>query len=69
MKKYILTITLIALASASLAFARQPMRAPQWEYKSAVDFRQVQKLGMDGWELVAVAGGDAVDTFYLKRAK
>jgi hypothetical protein len=40
---------------------------PTWEYRVAphLDETALNELGLDGWELVAVAG----ETFYLKRSR
>jgi hypothetical protein len=40
-----------------------------WEYYKSLDFAELEALGRDGWELVAVvaAGMGRDATFYLKR--
>jgi hypothetical protein len=67
MRNKLLAAALCLLALASLAFVQS--RPVSWEYKQTHDFREANKLGADGWEMVAVEGGSAVSTFYFKRAK
>ena len=40
-----------------------------WEYRKCLDFGELEALGREGWELVAVlpAGTEAEAIFYLKR--
>jgi hypothetical protein len=68
MKKNLLIAALCVLALCSLAFTFQSPR-PQWEYKQTLNFRDLDKLGADGWELVSTDSNSVVTAFYLKRAK
>jgi hypothetical protein len=54
-----------------VGFTQAAPPAPQkWEYKYASKFNDLNKLGDEGWELVAVTEYNGVaSTFYLKRAK
>ena len=63
-----LTFAALLLALSTLAFTYQPQRT-QWEYAETCKFADANKLGADGWELVAVTGSEAVHCFYYKRAK
>ena len=42
---------------------------PTWEYRIAPDLSEAEmnRLGADGWELVAVGADGAIPVFYLKR--
>lgn len=70
MKNKLPTFALLLIVCVfSLSFIQQPLQPVQWEYKQTLKFGEADKLGAEGWELVAVAKGDAVSTFYFKRAK
>ena len=63
-----LTFAALIIALSTLAFTYQPQRT-QWEYTETCKFADANRLGADGWELVAVTGSEAVHCFYYKRAK
>ena len=49
--------------------AQCPSGKMKWEYKTT-RVHDLEKMGEDGWELVAAAGtGDNFTTLYFKRAK
>jgi hypothetical protein len=66
MKNKLLVALLVLLALLTVSAQTKPAA---WEYKHTVNFRDVQKLGLEGWELVAIDGGSAASTYYLKRQK
>jgi hypothetical protein len=70
---------LIALALTSSwgprVQAQKPTPATTWQYKvvavdaQATDESRLNGLGGDGWELVAVTGGEYRGFYFFKRAK
>ena len=48
----------------------KPKSVQQWEHRATRDPRDLDKLGDEGWELVATAAlGDRFTTLYFKRPK
>ena len=63
-----LTVAALLVALPALAFTYQTQRT-QWEYTETCKFADANRLGAEGWEMVAVTGSEAVHCFYYKRAK
>jgi hypothetical protein len=67
-KSIVLAAALLLLLSA-LAFTYQAQR-PRWEFTQTCHANDINKLGGEGWELVAVtSGGGMIDCYYFKRQK
>lgn len=49
-----------------LGFTQAPQKA--WEYKQSCDFREANKLGVGGWEMVAATREGPTTCFYFKRS-
>jgi hypothetical protein len=62
-----LLITLALIAVLFLAGFTLQVSKQQWEYKAVGSPKDLNKLGDEGWELVAIDSDGHV--FYLKRAK
>jgi hypothetical protein len=61
---------LIALASLFFlcGWKMQAARV-QWEYKESCSYKDLNKLGDDGWELVSATSSSSITCYYFKRAK
>ncbi|HMF57079.1 MAG TPA: hypothetical protein VK619_12115 [Pyrinomonadaceae bacterium] len=62
---------LLLIVAASLVFglAAQNRTSQKWEYKESCSSRDMNKLGDEGWELVATTSNGAVQCLYYKRPK
>ena len=68
----IVGLAFVAGTAWQVATGQGPNAKPvqKWEYKTVRATNEVEKLGDEGWELVAVAGtGDSFTKLYFKRAK
>lgn len=70
MRNRIILCALAVIVLLSVAWTSQSPR-PVWEYKQIQDFRNANKLGAEGWELVAVESiaGGAATNYIFKRPK
>ena len=65
----IVVLAFICGVAWQVTTAQVPSSKPKWEYKTA-RVHDLEKMGEDGWELVATDGrGDNFTTLYFKRAK
>jgi len=66
--KIALLAAALVLALSTVAFTYRAQRT-QWEYTQTCKFADANKLGAEGWEMVAVTADGAVQCFYYKRAR
>jgi hypothetical protein len=70
MRTRTLLVALLLLSLLCVGFAyRTQQNRTQWEYTQTCKFNEMNKLGVEGWELVTATGGEGVTCFYLKRVK
>jgi hypothetical protein len=69
MKNKVFLAVALVVALCVVGFTQSQPKPQQWEYKYTANFKDLDKLGADGWELVAVEGNGAASTYYLKRPK
>lgn len=71
-RQILLSVALVILTALVTAFAQSPRRV-QWEYTSETASpgkpAHLNKLGDEGWELVAVQTDGLTAVFFLKRQK
>lgn len=70
------TVIIVGILAAALSVGAASAETPTFEYmvQSHVGLSELNKLGAEGWELVAVtnvtdSGRSIMDTAYLKRLK
>jgi hypothetical protein len=70
MRRRILLVALLLVSLLGVGFARQAQDArTRWEYKVMCGHTDLNKLGEEGWELVAVTQDGHVTCPYFKRRK
>lgn len=69
MRKRLLLLVAGLLFLTVVGFTQTTTKQQTWEYKYTLKFNDLNKLGAEGWELVAATDYNGITSFYLKRPK